>query len=347
MNREEIKKQIISWQSEGLKVGFTSGTFDLLHFGHITYLTEAKNRCDKLVVAVNSDSSVRKYKSELRPIVFEKSRLAVIKGLKPVDAAFIFNETNNNKNINELKPDVYIKAGDYDISKLSSAPLVQSYGGSIEIIKFEDGFSSSDIIDRVLDVHGAQINTSPVNVAYEKKPAIFFDRDGTLNEHVEYLHEPEKFKLIEGAAEALKNSTENGFKNIIVTNQAGIGLGYFTKEDFYRVNRELFKAVSKEGAFIDKIYFSPHSKSDDTNCRKPNIGMIERAVADLNIDLENSFVVGDMTGDIQLAKNAGCKSVLVKTGKGGEDGVFEVTPDFAAKDVKEAVEIIVRNCKKL
>lgn len=344
MDRNEVKKTIKKWQSEGLKVGYTSGTFDLLHFGHINYLKTAKEKCDKLVIGLNSDKSVKLYKSSLRPIVEEKSRYAVISALKMVDAVFIFDETNNNVNIEQLKPDLYIKAGDYDKSKLSSAPLVEAYGGKIEIIKFEVGFSSTDIINRVLDVHGAVSNISPVDVVKEKKPAIFYDRDGTLNEHVEYLHEPEKFKLIPGAAEALKKATNAGFHNIIVTNQAGIGLGYFTKEDFYKVNRELFKAVSSKGAFIDRIYFSPHSKSDNTACRKPNTGMIDRAKEELNIDVENSYVIGDMSGDIKLAENAGCKGgILVKTGKAGNDGVFKASPVYVADSVLEAVNWIIDN----
>lgn len=344
MNRIHVKKLIKEWQSKGLKVGYTSGTFDLLHYGHINYLTSAKEKCDKLVVGLNTDKSVRQYKSPLRPIVQEESRYAVVSALKMVDAAFLFDETNNNVNIEELKPDFYIKAGDYDKSKLSSAPIVEAYGGEIEIIKFEAGFSSTNIIDRVLDVHGAKINISPVDVKKEKKPAIFYDRDGTLNEHVEYLHEPEKFKLIEGAAEALKIAADAGYYNVIVTNQAGIGLGYFTKEDFYRVNRELFKAVSPKGGFIDRIYFSPHSKSDNTACRKPSTGMIDRAKEELNVDVENSYVIGDMSGDIKLAENAGCKGgILVKTGKAGNDGVFDASPVHIADSVLEAVNWIIKN----
>lgn len=343
MDRSQAIKKVQEWQAKGQKVGYTSGTFDLLHYGHIEYLIAARKLCDQLIVGVNSDSSVKLYKSPDRPIVSEKSRLAVVSALQPVSVAFLFEEKNNNQNIELLKPDFYIKAGDYNTSTLSSASIVESYGGQVAIVKFETGYSSTAIIDRILDIYGGKIATCPTDISRPLKPAIFYDRDGTLNEHVEYLHEPEKFKLVPRAAEALKMAQDAGYLNIIVTNQAGIGLGYFTKEDFYRVNRELLKAVSKVGGQVDKIYFCPHSQSDNAPCRKPSTGMIDRAVSDLNVDLSNSFVIGDMTGDIKLAKNAGCKSVLVKTGYAGKDNHYQVEPDLVAEDVYTAVEQILNS----
>lgn len=341
MEREQVVKLVQEWQAQGYKVGYTSGTFDLLHYGHIEYLAAAKKLCDRLVVGVNSDASVKIYKSPDRPIVSENSRIAIISALNSVSAAFLFDEKNNNKNIELIKPDFYIKAGDYNTSTLSSASIVESYGGQVAIVQFENGYSSTAIIDKILDIYGGKIATCPTEIIRPLKPAIFYDRDGTLNEHVEYLHEPSKFKLIPRAAEAIKLAQDAGYLNIIVTNQAGIGLGYFTKEDFYRVNRELLKAVSKIGAQIDKIYFSPYSQSDNAECRKPKTGMIDRAVSELNVDLSKSYVIGDMTGDIMLAKNAGCKSVLVNTGYAGKDGHYQVTADLQAEDVYDALQQIL------
>lgn len=101
---------------------------------------------------------------------------------------------------------------------------------------------------------------------------------------------------------------------IVVTNQPGIGLGYFTREDFFAVNQVMIKQAGAAGALINAIYFCPHGQAAGCRCRKPGTELIERAVKDHNIDLAKSFMVGDQTSDIQLGKNAGCKTVLVRTG---------------------------------
>lgn len=341
--REKVLREIKPWQQKGMKIGFTSGAFDLIHPGHVEYLNLAKASCDKLVIGLNSDESIRKYKSADRPIISEDARAQVLAGLECVDLIFIFDELNNKTNIEILKPDVYIKAGDYDEAKLTSAPLVKSYGGSIEIIKFKSGFSTSKIIEEVLIKSANAFMIAPVQVSYEKRPAVFLDRDGTLVEHVDYLHEVEKVKCYTEGFPALKKLQDLGYRMIMVTNQPGIGLGYFTKEDFFKVNLEIFHQASKFGLTFDKVYYSPYGKGDKTNCRKPETGMLDRAVSELNIDLERSFVVGDSTVDIQLAKNAGVKSVLVKTGNAGKDGVVSAQADYIAEDLKEVADFILKN----
>ncbi|MCB0335011.1 MAG: HAD-IIIA family hydrolase [Bdellovibrionales bacterium] len=323
------------------KIAFTSGSFDILHKGHVEYLEETKSHCDILIVGLNSDQSIKEYKSSLRPICGESERAAVLAALEVVDYVFIFSETKNHKNIELLKPDLYVKAGDYSPETLTSTPLVRAYGGDVLIIPFRSGHSTSNIIDKVLESYGLGRTTLLEKEPYEKRPAVFLDRDGTLNKHVEYLHEPEKFELLEGVREALKDLQAAGFRLVVVTNQAGIGLGYFSKEDFYRVNKELFKALGPHGITIDRVYFSPYSKADDTTCRKPNTGMVERAVEDLNLDLPNSFVVGDTTTDMKLAHNIGCPGILVETGYGGSDGVYDVQPAIKVPSLKEAAHYIL------
>lgn len=340
-SREEIALIIKSLKDNGKRVGYTSGTFDLIHPGHIQYLAEAKNEVDCLVVGVNDDSSVKEYKDPLRPIVLCEARLKVVAGLGSVDYVFSFSEKNNNHNIELLKPSVYLKAGDYTPEKLSSKSIVESYGGEIKIIPFIKGYSSTVIIEKIQNQFLINyLHAKPEKKIYEPKAAIFVDRDGTIIEHVPYLHEPEKVKLIPGALEALKDAQDKGYRIIMVTNQPGIGMGYFTVEDFHNVNLEIFKKASKVGVLFDKIYFSPFSKADKTNCRKPNTGMVDRAKAELNIIIEDSFCIGDMTGDVQLAKNAGCKAVLVKTGIAGSDHIFEAEPDYTLESLADLVSIL-------
>lgn len=339
--REDLLHVLAQPRNEGKKIGFTSGAFDLPHPGHVDYLTKAKALCDLLIVGVNSDESIKKYKSDLRPIVPAEARAQVMAGLEAVDYVFIFSETNNNTNIEQLQPDLYIKAGDYKVSDLSSAPLVEGYGGRVEIIPFMEGYSSTSIIERVLEIYSAE-DTSYTRIEKpEAKPAVFLDRDGTLIESVEYLHEPEKVKLLPGVVDGLKALQESGYRLIVTTNQPGIGLGYFTVEQFFKVNKEMLRQISEHGILIDKIYFSPDSKAAGSNYRKPRTGMIERAVRELNVVLESSYVIGDTTTDVAFAKAAGCKSILVETGAEGKDGLYDVNPDYTAPNFENAAQVVL------
>ncbi len=349
--RDELKILLDNFKIKGKKIGFTSGVFDIIHAGHIDFLQQAKKSCDVLVVGLNSDNSVKKYKGENRPIINEKYRLITIAALEMVDFVFLFDERRNKKNIEILKPHFYFKAGDYKKEQLTSAEIVEKYGGEVKIIKISYDISTTKIIEKILEIG----DVAKQNFIYDEKektgyfklnklkpkPAIFLDRDGTINEEIEYLHDPKKFKLIKNAGEGLKQLQDMGYYLIIITNQAGIGLGYFTVEDFFKVNKAMFKALAPYNVIIDRIYFCPHSINDNCNCRKPKIGFIERAKDELNIDLKNSFFIGDKTVDIMTAKNAGIKSILVKTGHAGKDKVYDVEPDYIVNDLKDAAQLIL------
>ncbi|RMG42194.1 MAG: HAD-IIIA family hydrolase [Candidatus Dadabacteria bacterium] len=337
--RDNLVKLAGKFKGEGRKIGFTSGVFDLLHAGHVDYLREAKSFCDLLIVAVNSDKSVKEIKGEKRPLIPESERAKVVAALEAVDYVFIFDDPNNNTNIKLLKPDVYIKAGDYQKETLSSAPLVEEYGGEVKLIKLKHDISTSSIVETICERYGV-LPVAEKLPPPEPRPAVFLDRDGTINTYVEYLHEPEKLELLPGTVEALKLLQQAGYRIVITTNQPGIGLGYFKKEDFFKVMKRLFTLVSKEGVLIDRVYYSPHTKAENSKWRKPETGMIEAAVKDLNIILKESFVIGDMTSDIKFGENAGCSTVLVKTGQAGTDGLYDVKPDFVADNLLEAARMI-------
>lgn len=340
VSREDLV-EYLTHQRGSKVIGFTSGVFDLLHPGHISYLSEARKLCDLLIVGVNSDRSVKANKGEDRPVCSELDRAAVVAALSSVDCVFIFDEANNNLNVELLKPNIYIKAGDYQLEKLSSASIVEAYGGRVEIVPALPGYSSSKIIARLEALAGQQGTAVPENISYQEAPGVFVDRDGTLIEHVEYLHEVEKFKLIPGALESLKILRDRGFRVIVVTNQPGIGMGYFTKEDFFRVNRELLRAATKAGVEIDRVYFCPHSRVDKCACRKPAAGMLLRAIKELKVIPEKSFMIGDTTTDIAAGQTAGCRSILVRTGLAGADKICEAAPDFVAADIAAAADWIV------
>lgn len=334
--RDELKALVKDVQKKGKKVGFTSGTFDLLHAGHVEYLEESRRRCDILVVGINTDASVKSYKSKLRPIVDEASRAHVMAGLSSVDYVFLFDETNNNQNITELKPDIYFKAGDYKKEQLSSAPLVEAYGGRVEVIPFKKGHSSTGIIEKISQNLFDQITIDEGAKTYEKAPAVFLDRDGTLIHHVEYLHEAEKLKLFDDTAATLKRFKEAGYRLVIVTNQPGIGLGYFTREDFFVVNRKLLKSLVDQGIMVDRVFFCPHSLAESCECKKPGIQMFERAAKDLNLDLSKSFMIGDHEVDIGAAKKLGIKSVLIDSSRSKSWG-----ETFRAANLTQAADFIL------
>jgi len=148
--------------------------------------------------------------------------------------------------------------------------------------------------------------------------AIFLDRDGTIVEDVGYLGECDKIKFLPKVGEAIKLLNENGFKVIIITNQAGVARGYFTEETVKEVNRHIKESLAKERAFIDMIYYCPHhvegiigKYKEECYCRKPNPGMIEKAVSEFGIDLTDSFTIGDKISDIEAGRRAGCKTILL------------------------------------
>lgn len=175
-------------------------------------------------------------------------------------------------------------------------------------------------------------------LTFYKSRAVFLDRDGTINEDMRYSADAGKFKIYENAIPAMEMLSDSGFKIIIVTNQSGISRGYFTEKEAGALNKIVAEKASEKGIVINGIYLCPHHPDDNCRCRKPNTGMILRATTDLNVDVQNSYVIGDMQSDITLAKNAGAKSVLVLTGAGKDaEGA-----DYTAKDILDAAKWIVK-----
>jgi rfaE bifunctional protein nucleotidyltransferase chain/domain len=342
--RGELAGLCESLRNEGKTIGFTSGAFDLLHAGHADYLEKAKALCDVLIVGVNSDKSVREYKGQGRPIVPEGQRLGLVAALESVDYVFLFDERRNRKNLESLKPRYYIKAGDYSPESLTSSDALGEFGGEVRLIPVTEGLSSTAVIERILSAGGAVPEKAveregAVHIELKRakqSPAAFFDRDGTVIEEADYLHEPERIRFLPGALEGVKRFQDMGYRIVLVTNQPGIGIGYYSKEDFYRVNREMMKSFSKTGILVDKIYFCPHSKSEKCECRKPGLALIRRAEEELNLDLSGSYMIGDKTSDVETGKRAGMRTILVRTGFGGLDGEFSAQPDITAENLSDA-----------
>jgi len=178
------------------------------------------------------------------------------------------------------------------------------------------------------------------------KKAVFLDRDGVINEEVNYLSRVEDFKFIPNALKALKLLSDTDFKIIIITNQSGICRGYFIMDDVRKIHDYMLEEFKKEKVRIDGIYICPHHPDEDCECRKPKIGLLIEAAREFDLNLKESYFIGDKTTDIQTGKNALCKTILVETGYSGKDSTYDVESDFVARDLLEAVKFIVSHKNK-
>lgn len=186
-----------------------------------------------------------------------------------------------------------------------------------------------------------------------KQKAIFLDRDGTLNVHKGFLKRASDFELLPGVEEAVKIINQSGYLAIVATNQPVIARGECSFEELSNIHKKLETKLGKAGAFVDAIYYCPHHPHKgyegevpelkiECDCRKPKIGMLVQAAKRFNIDLSQSWYIGDTTMDVQTGINAGMKTILVHTGEAGKDKRYDVVPDYEAENLLEAVKIIVR-----
>ena len=149
LSLSDMARKINELKSEGKKVVSTSGCFDIVHAGHVTYLEEAKTKGDVLIVLLNSDSSVRRLKGDNRPIVNEEERATVIAGLGCVDYVCLFDESTPCEMISKLQPDIFIKGGDYQGKHIPEMDVMSLYGGKVEYVSMIDGCSSTNIIEKI------------------------------------------------------------------------------------------------------------------------------------------------------------------------------------------------------
>ena len=158
--------------------------------------------------------------------------------------------------------------------------------------------------------------------------AVFLDRDGTINRMLEndYVKSWEEFELLPGTAEAIRGLKAKGYLVIVITNQRGIGKGIMTEEDIEQVHRRMCEELALAGAYIDDIFYCPHNIEDDCSCRKPKPGLLLQAQAKWDIDLERSFLIGDMDSDIEAGRAVGCATIKVQTDKGISTADLETIP---------------------
>ncbi|MFM8234427.1 MAG: D-glycero-alpha-D-manno-heptose-1,7-bisphosphate 7-phosphatase [Holophagaceae bacterium] len=184
------------------------------------------------------------------------------------------------------------------------------------------------------------LDVNPQNIAF------FLDRDGTVNKDVGYLHKVEHFELLPGSAAAIKMLNDRKYRVILVTNQSGIGIGLYSFDDLHAVNHEMSRQLALHGAHIDAIYASPFHpdgtgqfKHPDHPDRKPNPGMLLRAIHDWDINPTLSWMIGDRSVDVQAGRRAGTHTCQVRSGIGGT--TMDPDAELVANDLYEAVGLIL------
>jgi histidinol-phosphate phosphatase family protein len=174
----------------------------------------------------------------------------------------------------------------------------------------------------------------------------FLDRDGTIIEDKDFIKSPDEIEFVPGSLEAIKMLRSLRYRIVVISNQSGIGKKILTEKMVNDVNQSFLRQLEEQSAPVDALYFCPHHPDDDCGCRKPKTGMIEQAVKELRLDLEDAVVVGDKLADVKLGKKIGATTVLVLTGYGREmldklkDSNPDEKPDFVAENLLSAASWI-------
>ena len=170
---------------------------------------------------------------------------------------------------------------------------------------------------------------------YKRKPAVFLDRDGTINKDVPYCSCPEEFELLPGVGEAIAQLNKAGFIVVVITNQSGVYRGYFSEEMLHLIHQKMQEDLAHYKARVDSIYYCPHHPEDCCTCRKPAPGLLFRAAEKLGLDLKKSFFIGDSPTDMEAGRRAGCTTILVAP---DQDLPDKVLADYTGKDLKDCIK---------
>lgn len=177
----------------------------------------------------------------------------------------------------------------------------------------------------------------------KRRRFVLLDRDGTLIVERHYLSDPCQVEFIPRVAEGLRQLRRLGLGLVVITNQSGVGRGFFDETRLDLIHERLCELLEAEGIHLDGIYFCPHTPEDDCLCRKPRTGLIERAARELDFDPRRVFVIGDQPCDIQLGQRIGATTFLVRTGYGMEvAAAAKVSPGYVVDGVSEAAQVIER-----
>jgi D-glycero-D-manno-heptose 1,7-bisphosphate phosphatase len=227
--------------------------------------------------------------------------------------------------IQAIRPDVYVKGGDYDMETLEETRVVRSWGGQSVAIGFVDGFSTTALVQRIRQPHPPQGTTG--------RKAAFLDRDGVINKDKAYVHRWEDFEFVPGAIDGMRRLQDAGYALVIVTNQSGLARGYYTKAQYQALTEAFHQALAGQGVKLDGVYHCPHHPKGsvpalavDCDCRKPAPGMLLQATRELGLSLPDSILVGDKPSDIEAARAAGVGRAYLVQSDNPESETSGATP---------------------
>lgn len=314
---------------------FTNGVFDVLHRGHVAYLHEARAQGASLVLGLNSDSSARMLgKGPERPLNRQDDRAVVLAGLASVSMVTFFDERTPVELIRELRPDIYVKGGDYRMEELEETHVVQGWGGRALAIPFLDGYSTTALVRKIQAGGG--------------RKAAFLDRDGVINLDRAYVHTWDEFEFVPGALDAMRRLREAGYALVIVTNQSGIARGLYTEEQYQALTLRMRQALAAAGAEVEGVYHCPHHPKGsvaqwavECDCRKPAPGLILRAARELGLSLGDSLLVGDKPSDIEAARAAGVARAYIVQSDNAESRDGHAGADAAYADLRACVDALL------
>jgi D-glycero-D-manno-heptose 1,7-bisphosphate phosphatase len=291
---------------EGKTIVTLNGSFDLFHPGHLFIISEARKQGDVLIIGVNSDASYKLYKDKSGPIINEKGRAEIIAALSIVDFVVLFDEPDPIAFLNAIKPHIHCNGVEYGNDCIETKTL-ESFGGKLHLIdaKQKGVYSTSVIVSAIASRYSAP-----------KRKAIFLDRDGVINKDAGYTYKIEDFEFEHGIIDLLLYLKGLGYIFIIVTNQSGIGRGYYRQEDMERFHEHLVAESLKQAISFEGIYFCPHDpKKELCDCRKPGSVLHQKAIREHTINAQNSWSIGDKLSDCTPAKRVGARTILLSKEK--------------------------------
>ena len=315
----------------------TNGVFDILHRGHVSYLHQAATHGATFVVAVNSDMSVRMLdKGSDRPFISAVDRAYMLACLSSVDLLILFDERSPLELIKKIRPDIYVKGGDYNMQVLEETKAVRQWGGKAIAIPFLNGFSTTSLVERIRQ------NQVPL------LKAAFLDRDGVINIDKGYIYRWSDFEFLPGAIEGMLKLQKAGYALVIVTNQSGLARGYYTDHQYEALSITLKEHLTTHGIKLAGLFHCPHHPSGSIqtlavmcDCRKPKPGLINQAINSLGLDRNNSILIGDKLTDIEAARAANLKSAYLVSSHDEKDKRTDSSPDGNFPSLLECVNHIL------
>jgi rfaE bifunctional protein nucleotidyltransferase chain/domain len=302
----------------------TNGVFDVIHRGHVSYLHRAAEMGRSLLVAVNSDISARMLgKGPDRPINVAEDRAFVLAGLQSVTVVTFFDSRTPVDLLRLVRPDIYVKGGDYDMNSLEETRVVNSWGGQSVAIPFVDGFSTSSLVNRIRQ-----------SLPNKLRKAAFLDRDGVINLDRSYVHRWEDFEFAPGAIDGMRRLQDAGYALVVVTNQSGLARGYFSEAEYNALTVVLCEHLASKGVNLAGVYHCPHHPKGtvrelaiNCDCRKPAPGLLLQAARDLGLSLPDSLLIGDKPSDIAAACAAGIGRAYLVQSDNPESGAKSALAD--------------------